>query len=217
MTAYPDRRGNVTTYTYDATFSQVTSITQLGGRVTADVYDANGDLVKSPDAMGDHDDDRDAHGGFTSVTKPRGIKERTPGLSRHLHVQRRWPGADHRDGAASTEVFTYDTRGRLTSVTDAQQHHHLRLRPARPPDLHDRPAQRAGANVYDAIGGLIATTDRLGRTMHFDFDLGRRLVETVNADGTILTRQFGPTGNLTEQTDELGRTYARACSMTATV
>ena len=138
-------RGNVTTMTYDPTFSQVTSITQPGGRVTQYDYDANGNLLTQTDALDNVTTmTYDGHGLMLSVTRPRGNQTATPGDFTTTYTYNDAGQVLTRStDLPSVESFTYDARGHTDlGHRRAWEYHHVYLRPARPPDLHDRPARQ---------------------------------------------------------------------------
>ena len=67
------------------------------------------------------------------------------------------------------------------------------------------PSTKYTHDVYNAMGDLIASTDALGRTTRYTYDLRQEQLETVNADGTITTCVYDGDGNIITSVDELGR------------
>jgi RHS repeat-associated protein len=209
LTRMTDRAGNVTSYTYDPTFSQVTSVTQPDDSVTTNVYDAKGNLIKTTDPSGAVTTiSYDSNGRVTSVTKPLGNLAATPGTytttytyndaGQMLTISTDFPSAEtftydargnrlsDTDALGNTTFYTYDLLGHLIGSTDA--------------------LGSTSTDVYDAMGNVLASTDNRGLTMTYTYDSKEQLVKTTRPDGSIVTQTFDPAGNLVTQSDELGQT-----------
>jgi RHS repeat-associated protein len=202
-----DRAGNVYSYTYDPTFSQVTQSTEPGGRVTTFTYDANGNLLQTQDAMGEVTTmTRDGHGLLLSLTKPKG--NLTPASGNYTTTYTYNDAGQilsASNALPATVSYGYDPQGRMVSSTDADGN-----KTTYQYDALDRLVSITDALGHSALIGYdlrnepITTTDRLGRTQTFQYDLGARVVTTTNPDGSITTNRYDPLDNLSGVTDELG-------------
>jgi RHS repeat-associated protein len=208
ITQITDAAGNVTTFTYEPVFNQLTSIMRPGGRVTQYAYEAHGNLTRITDALGGLTTmTYDAHGLLLSETTPKGNQSTTPSEFTTTFTYNDAGQVQSRSTAlSSTDSLNYDARGHLVSVTDANGH-----RTTYAYDLLDRLLQTTDAAgghvayVYDVMGRLIASTDQLGHTTRYAYDPAGHLVQTTYADGAIATDTYDPAGNLITRTDELGR------------
>jgi RHS repeat-associated protein len=209
LTRITDRGGNVRTFTYDPTFSQLTSSTMPGGRVTTYTYDAAGNVLQMIDPMGGITSmTYDAHGLVSSVTTPRGNATVTSGDFTTTYTYNDAGRILTRTtDLPSTETYTYDARGDLTSATDTDSH----ITQYQYNSLGEmiRSTDPLGGTItftYDLMGHVASKTDQLGRTTTYAYDPRQHMVRTTDPDGTILVATFDAAGNPITSTDELGRT-----------
>jgi RHS repeat-associated protein len=97
---------------------------------------------------------------------------------------------DSQERLASSEVaglsptnFTYDSRGRLSTVTHGTG-----------------TTARITTFTYDTDGRLATTTDPLGRKSSFSYDADGNLIERTLPDGRIVNYSYDANGNLTSVT-----------------
>jgi len=208
LTQTTDRLGSVTTRTYESSFNQIATLTQLGGRVTTYGYDANGNLTSITDANGRITAMTYSSTGLVlTKTTPRGTATGTVGDYTTTYT---YNGAGQiltiSTDLPSTESYTYDARGRMITHTDARNNTTTFAY-----DLLDRltsitdPFSKVTTHTYDNAGNRTSTTDALGRVTLFAYDLDGHLIKTTFADGSFTTAQWDAAGNLVSSTDELGR------------
>ncbi len=100
------------------------------------------------------------------------------------------------DGNGNTTECTYDVLGRLRMQRQAD------------PDGGGTLISPITGYSYDAAGNPLTTTlatAALPETTRVEYDKMGRKTKVVNADGTYQTYEYDAIGNLTYQTDELGR------------
>ena len=110
--------------------------------------------------------------------------------------------------------YSYDLDGNLSKVTDRGGHqtrltyytptriHHLR-------DIIDPRGIRAIRNDYDAAGRLLSTTDSLGRSTSFGYDIETRRQTITDRLGNIRTLEYNAEGFVTRETDQEGAVTTR--------
>ena len=99
------------------------------------------------------------------------------------------------DGNGNTTSYTYDLLGNRTSQTQPD------------PDGSGPLSAPVTIYVYDAAGNLISTslaTANRPQTASTVYDKMGRTTKTINPDGTYMTAQYDPAGNLVAQTDAMG-------------
>ena len=208
QTQLVDRAGNVSTFTYDPTFSQMTASHLPGGRNIAYTLDPRGNVTQIQDALGGLTQmTYDSRGLMLTLTDPRGTATPAPGDYTTTYTYNDAGQVLTRStDLPSVESFTYDSRGNLLTSTDADNH-----TTAYAYDLLNR-----ALSVTDALGGVTAMTytplagvasmtDPLGRTTTYAYDLNEHLVRTVDAAHGITWQTYDPVGNLVAREDALGR------------
>src|SRR5262249_15639558 len=84
--------------------------------------------------------------------------------------------------AGPSVVFTRDTQGRITQITD--------------------PSGYTLSYAYDAHGDLVAVTDQVGQTTQYQYDTEHRLVMIVDPRGVAVARNlYDETGHLIAHLD----------------
>jgi RHS repeat-associated protein len=200
-----DPTGLTTHFTYDPTFSNVTSIADPLGNVTRFAYDAHGNLIAATDANGNvtsyqHDPTGlltlttdalgqntnytyDGFGNLVSITDPLGYTTayRYDGLSRLTQIV---------DALGRRTLFTYDTLGRLLTTTDAKG--------------------GVTTSAYDADGNLLSIRDAKGNTNKFAYDVMNRLLSRTDGLGKSDARTWDTNGNLIGYVDRRGQASSYA-------
>jgi RHS repeat-associated protein len=203
-----DRSGTPTDFTYEPTFSVVTTITRPGGRLTVFMPDANGNIIQIDDAEGNVTTMAYFPNGLLQTrTSPRGnetpaVGDFTTTFTYNTAGQLLTQTTD----LPSTITNTYDTRGNLLARTDANVNTTTFTY-----DLLDRvltvtdPLMHEQQFSYDTMGRVLSTTDALNNATTSVYDLKGKLVRTTHPDGTYREFAYDGTGNLIRQADQLGR------------
>ncbi|HEY7511050.1 MAG TPA: RHS repeat-associated core domain-containing protein [Vicinamibacteria bacterium] len=211
----------VTTFAYDKS-GRLLETTAPDGTVTAQEYDAAGQVTASVDALSRRTTLlRDETGRVTRVTFPDGSTEETAydAEGQPLTVTDRRGGVTtyeydaagrrvkttHPDGGV--ETVAYDEAGRIVATTDARGNT-TRYE-------YDASGNRTKATdalgqvttwTYDLAGNEASRRDPRGNTTTYEYDaLGRR-VRTVFPDGTDRRTEYDAADNVLAETDQAGRT-----------
>jgi len=184
-TSVVDPRGNApganpisytTTMTYDA-FGQTTAITDPLGRVTADQYDANQNLITATDPLGHQTIyGYDANNHHTSIERPDGTILST-GYDPAGNV------VTQTDALGRSTITAYDALNRVSSVTD--------------------PLNRATTTQYDLAGNVITTTDPLGHQTVYGYDAANERTSVQYADSGIDQAVYDLDGRVSRRLDPL--------------
>ena len=126
LTGVRDPLRQTTTFTYDPTFNQLTSVTDARGNGMQYAYDTHGNLTSITYADGTQENyTYDAHGNVLTATNRRG---------QTLTYTYNAAGAGHDQGRPDTPgidfIYTYDTAGNLMSAHGRERHDDDDLRPA---------------------------------------------------------------------------------------
>jgi RHS repeat-associated protein len=216
LIAQQDALGHVTRYGYDPSFGQRIAITDALTNVTRYAYDGVGRLITTTDALGRmtvNGYDKTDHlitvtNNYTSTTaQPNYLN------AYNLITRYGYDGAGRQiliaDTLGQVSRNGYDAAGRLVSAT-------LNFSPT---------VEQNYSNIYnlitrygyDAAGNQIRVTDTLTHVMKTDYDkLNRPITVTMNyingvsdpnePDKDVLRiTTYDPAGNVTDQTDALGR------------
>jgi RHS repeat-associated protein len=178
-----DARGQVTTFTYNATGDLVSATDPLG-HATTFTYDALGRQTSATDALGHTTTTAyDARGRVTRVTQA--------------------------DGTFSS--FTYDSSGRRIAVLDAmgRRTRHVYDAWGRLVQVVDA-LEQATTYAYDLMGRLTSLTDAKGQTTRFEYDAAGRLAQTIDPGGYADLFSYDGEGRLRTKADRKGvvTTYA---------
>ena len=196
-----DVLGNTTTFTYEAVFNKVSSITDPLGNTTLFTYDAFGNLLTRTDENGsttsfvydevglpveviDKQNEKsifsyDSFGNLVEVTDPLG----------------------------NTTKFLYDAVSRLMETIDA-----LGRRSSTTFDDLDRvietidPKGNKTLTTYDEVGNFLSVTGARGNTTSFTYNSKSRLEIQTDSLGITDTRTYDLNGNLIEFVDRRGQT-----------
>ena len=195
-----DALGHSVQFTYDPTFSHLTSYTDEDGNVSRFGYDNRGNRTSFTDPRGNITSlTVDARGLVTQVTDPAGnstvISYDTAGNPISVrdpegNVRRAAYDAVSRrvlqtDAAGNSTSFFYDKLNRATAVTD--------------------PLGNKTTFTYDALGNLLTATDPRGNTVTDTYDSETRLQKQTDALGRSVSFSYDKAGDLVQVSDRLGR------------
>ena len=181
-----------TTFTYEPTFNQVTSIRDPKGQLTQIAYDAKGNPLTITDALNQvttftynpqgllltTKDALDQLTGFTYDAMGRLLTTTDP-LNRTTTLTYDAAGnvATSTDALNRTTSFQYDAKNRLTQVTD--------------------PNTGVTRYAYDGNGNLLTVTDAKNQVTTFAYDSRNRLLSTTDPLGKVETYTYDGNDNLT--------------------
>src|ERR1043166_781937 len=196
LTKKTDALNFVTSYTYEATFNQMTSMTDANGRVTTYEYDAQGNRIQRTDALNNVTRmTYDANGNLLSRTYANNhtTSYQYDALDRVIKMtdpagkltQTTYDGQGNRlsmtDRNGNATQFQYDQRSRLIQTTDA--------------------LGKTMKYVYDGNDNRVSTTDKNNHTTSFSYDVQNRLTQSVDALGNTATMAYDATGNRVKDPD----------------
>ncbi|MEK7449023.1 MAG: hypothetical protein AAB019_06005, partial [Planctomycetota bacterium] len=202
-----------TTFTYEANFNQITSITDPNGNRTGINYDAKGNPVEITDALNNkttityHERGLpltilDAKGNTTTfsyqpitgnlllITDPLGNVTR-------LAYDPAGNVINTTDAEGRLTQFNYNQINRLTAVIDAlNQTTRYDYNPRG--DLTNVTDARGNTTTfeYTEIGLLKKTANALGQVKQLFYDLNRNLVKSKDAKGQVITLEYDPADRL---------------------
>jgi|CXWL01.1.fsa_nt_gi RHS repeat-associated protein len=203
--------GQGTQFTYDAVFSQVTSITdELGHQTLLDIDPANGNIrsiTSVVGAVGGGDDvttqlTYTAQGLVDLVTDPLGrVTDYDYNLLGRL-IQLTYAKGTTDQGV---QQFEYDAAGNITAFIDENNHRTEfaydqmdRLTLTRDPFLHET------GFAYDAAGNLIRTTDARTNQTNYGYDVLNRRFSMTDANNGITEFAYDVADTVVSATDPLG-------------
>ncbi|HND55204.1 MAG TPA: hypothetical protein PLV92_22475, partial [Pirellulaceae bacterium] len=208
------------TYTYDAHFNQLTSISDALGRKTLfDIDPLNGNRLSSTQVVGIAGGDDDvvvrytytAHGMVDTLTDALGriTDYDYDALDRLIRVT-----SAKGTAVEAIESYEYDAAGNVVAYVDASGRRttyvydaaNRLLRTTQPdPDGAGPLVAPVWQSTYDAAGNRKTSADPNGRATTFEYDRAGRVVKTTDAGGQVATYEYDPAGNLVAQVDRLGR------------
>ncbi|RJP79798.1 MAG: hypothetical protein C4522_09325, partial [Desulfobacteraceae bacterium] len=162
---HPD--GSVVTNEYERNFNRLEQTTDESGTVTAYAYDNAGNMIQKTEAQ-DTPDER--------------VTQYTYDTAGHVLTSRRIGNAGTPDAET---VMTYDAKGNLTSITDAE-------------------GKLTQFTAYDHMGNVLTKIDPRGKTWTYTYDdMGR--IKTVTDPSTGVTEFFyDKVGNKIKEIDAEG-------------
>lgn len=225
-----DTTGHTETYTYDAAFGVMTSLTGPNNLTTSWQYDGFGNKTREDRADGTWSTFSLGQCGLTNcpLDAPRGTR---------LHITTQSAGStpetifyDRKnretrkvttgfDGALVYEDTEYDTLGRVSGKSQpyfkGEGVHWTRtayddvnrvISMAKPTDTEPDPDPRTGGNLtsYSYNGLTISETNSLNQTTVRVQDLAGNPYQVTDNDGNLTTYLHSPTGNLLSTTDPAG-------------
>ncbi|MCE5264363.1 MAG: right-handed parallel beta-helix repeat-containing protein [Deltaproteobacteria bacterium] len=175
-----DTNGNRITCTYSGDL--LTDLTHSSGPALSIAYNGEGRIASVTDHRG-----RQTQYTYTGehLTSVRGCDDLSTTFSYHPAAgpsKHSLTGIGLPDG--NTRTFTYDDRGRLSSIY--------------------RNDEKEKVSLFHAGIGRVDVTDALGHTSRFFFDHWGRLFKTENAHGEAVEKTFDESGNLVGVTDPDG-------------
>jgi RHS repeat-associated protein len=205
LTSHTDERGNVTTFVIDPANGNVNAIDRPLGHHTEFTYTPSGQIDTLIDAQGRLNDyDYDPLGRLERITFALGTPDEA--FRRYFYDQNTTAGraglvtSMQNENGALTQ-YAYDALNRLTQITGAD------------PDGPGLPlASPVTTFGYDAAGNLTTINDANSRVTTYEFDsLGRMVLQTEPdpdfggpLSGAVSTFAYDALGNLLEARDPLG-------------
>jgi RHS repeat-associated protein len=181
-----------TTFTYEPTFNQVTSIRDPKGQLTQIAYDAKGNPLTITDALNQ----------VTTFTyNPQGLLLTTKDALNQLTVftyDAMGRLLTTTDPLNRTTTLTYDAAGNVATSTDA-----LNRVTTFAYDAKNRLTQVTDPNAgitryaYDGNGNLLTVTDAKNQVTTFAYDSRNRLLSTTDPLGKVETYTYDGNDNLT--------------------
>ncbi|MCB9940713.1 MAG: hypothetical protein H6823_20945 [Planctomycetaceae bacterium] len=209
-----------TEYTYDSTYSQVTSITDEQGRKTLfDVDPVNGNVRSATRVIGQPGGSDDlvmamtytASGQIDTMTDPLGrVTDYDYDARGNLVKVTMAKGT----AVEAVQQFELDAAGNVTAIIDANGHRstfeydslNRRTKMTGPdPDGAGPLVAPVTSFVYDAIGNVTSLTDAAGRVTSQAYDTRDRMISMTDANNQVSRYSYDPNGNVIATTDPLGR------------
>lgn len=183
LTGSTDALGNTTTYTYDPTFNNVTSIIDPLGNLESFGYDAKGNL--------------------TSITDPNGNKTQ-------LTVDQFGTLSQVTDPLGNKTSFSRDSQGNVVSTTDPLGNVSQALYDgvSRPIQLTDALGRTTNIK-YDAVDRVLSQTDAFNKTTTLSYDQDGNLSSVTDADGNTTQYSYNNMDELESMTDPLAKSDSR--------
>ncbi|MCC6965823.1 MAG: hypothetical protein IT391_06010 [Nitrospira sp.] len=168
-----------TTFTYEPTFNQVTSIRDPKGNLTQIAYDAKGNPLTITDALNQ----------VTTFTyNPQGLLLTT------------------KDALNQTTTFTYDALGRLLTTTDPlNRTTTLTYDPAGNVATSTDALNRITTFAYDVKNRLTQVTDPNSGVTRYAYDGNGNLLTVTDAKNQVTTFVYDSRNRLLSSTDPLGK------------
>ena len=175
----PDALGNVTRYSYEPVFNQMTSMTDANGRVTTYEYDARGKLTQTfYDGEGNRVQTIDRNGNATSYQYD--LRQRLTQTT---------------DALGQTMKYSYDGNNNRVSATD-KNGHTTRFEY----DVQNRPSKTTDAvgntttMTYDPVGNKLSETDANGHTTTYTYDALNRMKTRTDAEANLTQMLYDMVG-----------------------
>jgi RHS repeat-associated protein len=216
LTGVRDPLGQTTSFTYDPTFNQITSVTDARGNGMQYGYDTQGNLTSITYADGTHENyTYDASGNVLTATNRRGQR-----LVYTYNAHGEETSKDDPTTPGIEDMYAYDAAGNLTSATDSSgtttmtydPNTNLLTRIDYPGGLfftfeYDAAGRRTKRtdhdghvenSTYDALGRLDAMTDENGALIvHYEYDAAGRLSKKTLGNGVYTLYVYDSAGQVT--------------------
>lgn len=174
-----DAFGKTINYTNNVAGQQEV-VTDRLGNVTANYYDANGNIIQVTDALGGNTKRTyDANNNLLTETNPLG---QTRTYTYDANNNR----LTETDPLSKKTAYTYNARNQVLTVTDA--------------------LGRVTTNSYDTNGNLATTKDPSGKITTYAYNAAGQQVSVTDPLGNVTASTYDGAGNLATQTDPLGST-----------
>ncbi|MBI2944244.1 MAG: RHS repeat protein [Candidatus Wallbacteria bacterium] len=179
LETYTDRLGRRITYQYDAA-GNITRLSNPSGKATTAEYDPRFNLpTRVTDASGFVVTyTYDDRGNRTSSTTPDGTT--SYGYDSRGYV------TSITDAAGGVTRFTYDAHGNVATIQDA--------------------AGNTSRRTYDLLGRVLSATDARGKTTTFSYNASGFLLSQTDALGLTTRWTYDAENNMTSYTNEVGGT-----------
>lgn len=198
--AYQRETDTLSSYTYEADFSQITSITRPNADITESEYDSKGNLIKYilPDRSF-YSFSYNRSGLMTRKTDPLG------NITKYFYDRLSGNLIAIRDSLGNTTKFELDTAGNIIKMIDPNAHITTneydslnRLTKTIDPE--------SGESIYsyDKKGNLISLRDERGNTTSYTYDVLDRLIKRVNPLNETDTYTYDNEGYTTAWTNRKG-------------
>lgn len=177
LTSYTDEDGNVSRFAYDNRGNR-TSFTDARGNTTLFTIDARGLITQIKDTGGNPTAlAYDTAGNLISVKDPSGsVRQAAYDAVSRLVVKT--------DSSGNSTSFSYDALDRVVGVTD--------------------PLGNTTSFTYDPMGNLLTAKDPRGNTTTLTYDAETRLQTQTDALGRVISFAYDQAGDLIQTTDRLG-------------
>jgi RHS repeat-associated protein len=199
LTEIEDSLGHKTRFTHNAR-GQVLTTTDPRGKVVADTYDAAGNLLEARDPLGHVTTyTYDAKGNRLTETDAEGA---VTAFAYDIYGNQ----IRQTDAQGTVTALSYDSRGVLLMQTAGT------LTWAYENDATGKivkttdPDGTSTRNVYDGLGRVVESVDKIGRSTLFTHDELGRLTRTRHPDGTAESLTYDAEGRRLTATDRGGRT-----------
>ena len=172
-------QGKIITSVYEATFNQVTGVTDPMGRETTLDYDSNGNLTKSTDDSGNEQTFTYAsNGDLLAYTSP--LNQTTT----NTYDGYGYPSTTT-DHSGNTIYYSYDIVGNLAFMTDKNNN--------------------TTQYTHNQLNQITRITDALGNTLNMTYDKNGNRTAITDAQGNSTTFTYNDYNQITAITDPLGR------------
>ncbi len=176
---YPDNK--TTTFTYDSQGQVLSQIDGEGKQVFLDNYDQQGRVISQKDGINQtstlvYDTGKQPGKIVTTVINKNG-KSKTYIHNSKYELEQAVDELNH------TNIYTYDTNGNRTSITDAAANNTIM--------------------TYDNRSNLLTTTDVAGHTTTMGYDDKNNLTSITDTNNKTTTSSYDANNNLTSATDTL--------------
>ena len=181
----------------------------MTGATTYTEYNSRGDVTKLTDAIGHRTYyERDAYGNATKITYDDGSFELMDWGAGAVAARRRL--LKHTDELGKETTYTYDSHGKMTSVTDAlsattTMGYDNFGRLIRTTDALGAAAMPPYSTTfeYDAADNMTARVDGMNHRWSYEYDLADRLTKSTDAENGVMQFGYDANGNVNLVRDEL--------------
>ncbi|MFA5337353.1 MAG: RHS repeat-associated core domain-containing protein [Candidatus Omnitrophota bacterium] len=197
-----DPLNNITNFTYEPTFCNLTSKTDALGNVTNYYYDSKGNLTKVINPLGASTSYQYATGGLVSAIINANGKKISFTYDKYGNV------ASVKDLAGITTKSTYDVLGNKITSTDPRgnvtRHYYDTISRLIKILLPDKTS--TNLFTYDGVDNLTSKTDALGRKTTYVYNAANKVKTITDALGGVITNNYDTEGNLISIKDQKNNT-----------
>lgn len=206
-TTYPD--GASISFTYDATYGNVTQKIDERGTITNYQYDAKGNLIKLTEAVGKPEQriteyTYDAYG--NKLTEKRVGDAVTAEAVTTFGYDGYGNVATVIDAENNTTSYTRDVTGNVLTLTDARMKvWKTTFDAAGNVKTTTNPLNQTTTTDYDKVGNRIKVADALNNASQFVYNRRDNLIRIVDAAGGISQMEYDADGKVVRQIDAEGK------------